>query len=75
MDFIKKWFLKRASFPVSESTAYLMFANTAYSSEKAREAFGFQARPSVETFSDHFQDLINRDLIEVAREQRALSIW
>jgi len=75
MDFLKKWVFKNADFPLSEATAYLMFANMAYSSEKAQRILGFKARPAVDTFSDHFQDLIHRKLIESQREPRVPSIW
>jgi len=75
MDFLKKWILKNMDFPLSEATAYLMFANQAYSSEKAQKTLGFQARPARDTFSDHFQDLIHRKFIESEREPRAPSMW
>ena len=75
MDFLKKWLFKNTVFPVSEATAYLMFANMAYSSEKARKILGFQARPVGDTLADHFQDLVDRNFIESDSEPRVLSIW
>jgi len=60
---------------LSEATAYLMFANQGYSSEKAQKILGFRARPVRDTFSNHFQDLLNRELIEIERESRVISIW
>ena len=65
LDFLKKWILRKAEFPLSEATAYLMFANMAYSSAKAQKQLGFKPRPVRDTFSDHFQDLIHRGVIEV----------
>jgi nucleoside-diphosphate-sugar epimerase len=75
MDFLKKWLFRRAEFPLSESTANLMFANMSYSSAKAREKLGFEPRPVRDTYIDHFQDLINRNIVDVNREPRVVSIW
>jgi hypothetical protein len=73
--FLKKWILRKAEFPLSEATAYLMFANMAYSSAKAQKQLGFKPRPVRDTFSDHFQDLIHRGVIEVDCAARPPSIW
>ena len=75
LDFLKKWILRKAEFPLSEATAYLMFANMAYSSAKAQKQLGFKPRPVRDTFSDHFQDLIHRGVIEVDCAARPPSIW
>jgi len=75
MDFLKKWIFRNTDFPLTETTAYLMFANMAYSSEKAQRILGFKARLVRDTFSDHFQDLINRKLIDIEREPKVLSVW
>ena len=75
LDFLKKRILRTAEFPLSEATAYLMFANMAYSSAKAQKQLGFKSRPVRDTFSDHFQDLIHRRVIEVDYAARPPSIW
>lgn len=75
MDFLKRWVLRNMDFPLSEATAHLMFANMAYSSEKAQRVLGFEARPVRDTLTDHFQDLIARKLIPSERPPRKPSIW
>lgn len=75
MDFLKKWILKNTEFPLSEAIAYLMFANMAYSSAKAQQLLGFVARPALDTLSDHFQDLVTRNLVQSSRTPRQVSIW
>ncbi len=75
MDFLKKWLFRRTEFPISEATAYLMFANMAYSANKAREKLGFEPRSVRDTYNDHFQDLINRKVVDVGRESQTVSMW
>lgn len=75
VDFLRKWVFKNTDFPLSEAAAYLMFANMAYASDKARRVLGFQPRPVRDTLSDYFQDLANRGLIESTCERRSVSIW
>lgn len=74
-DFLRKWFFRKTAFPLSEPAAYLMFANMAYASDKAKGALGFQPRPVRDTLSDYFQDLANRRIIESTCERRPVSIW
>ncbi len=75
MDLLKKRLFGSADFPVSEATAHLMFANMAYSPEKARGALGFRSRSVQDTFFDHFEDLIHRKLIASERQPGQPSIW
>lgn len=75
MDFLKKWLFRSTEFPLSEATAHLMFANGNYSSDKAREKLGFAPRPVRDTYNDHFQDLINRKVVDLAADTRPVSIW
>lgn len=75
MDLLIRWLLRSADFPLSEATARLMFANMAYSPEKARGALGFRPRSVQDTFFDHFEDLIHRKLIASERQPGEPSIW
>ena len=75
MDLIKRWLFRSADFPLSEATAHLTFANMAYSSEKAHAVLGFRPRPARDTFFDHFEDLIHREVIASERQPRQPSIW
>jgi|GEM_PF-4659337 dihydroflavonol-4-reductase len=70
MDLLKRSVFHNATFPISEAIVHLMFANNAYSTEKARRMRGFEPRPAEETFSDHFQDLIQRGLLESKVQRR-----
>jgi nucleoside-diphosphate-sugar epimerase len=75
MDWLQRRVMTKTTFPVSNAIVKLMFANNAYSSQKARDLLGYAPRPAAATFGDHFQDLINRGLVDVKRPHRAVSIW
>lgn len=74
MDWLKRVF-RSTEFPLSEAIAYLMFANNDYDTSKAERLFDFRARPTKQTFADHFQDMSNRGLIPTPMGRRAVSIW
>lgn len=74
-DIAKKWIAPRTTFPLSEASARLMFANMSYSSDKANRILGFAARPTQDTFADQFADLACRGMIDAVREPTPPSIW
>lgn len=75
MDWLQRHVMKQTTFPISHAIVKLMFANNAYSADKARQLFGFAPRPPAATFGDHFQDLIQRGLIPGEAPRRDVSIW
>lgn len=75
MDWLQRRVMTKTTFPISNAIVKLMFANNAYSSQKARDLLGFAPRPAAATFGDHFQDLGNRGLIATQRPKRDVSIW
>jgi len=75
MDWLQRRLMKNTTFPISNAIVKLMFANNAYSSQKARDLLGFAPRPAAATFGDHFQDLMQRGLLAASHSKRAVSIW
>lgn len=75
MDLLGRWVFRKTKLPLSEAVARLMFANNAYSSDKAKTVLGFEPRPAAHTFHDHFQDLANRGLIDTRKAHRRVSVW
>lgn len=75
MDWLTRTLMKKTKFPISSAIVKLMFANNAYASDKAHALLGFVARPAEATFADHFQDLIDRGLLDASSPARPVSIW
>lgn len=75
MDWLQRRVMRKTTFPISNAIVKLMFANNAYSAQKARDLLGYAPRTPAETFGDHLQDLGNRGLITTRRPKREVSIW